>query len=268
MDPFIRYTGPSSGTWHVFPRIKPRSTILTVLAQIVCLVDALVSVSLFLTVTNIPYWYRPHRSPTKLPVLFIHGLGIGLNPYVAFLRELVAQDPDVESLPLSCYPFQFISPHHHARDDICGAITRILDAHGLHRVVVVGHSYGTVVAAHLLHRQQGTTPQGAEQPLQEENHTSVGDTIVIPTNANEPIIAVVLLIDPIPSCCTPRSRVQLFLPLSASRERVAAVVLCEPRRGRRARARTAPFLVRDRPLTQGRHGCRAGRRREQAACRG
>lgn len=25
---------------------------------------------------NIPYWYRPHRSRTKLPILFIHGIGV------------------------------------------------------------------------------------------------------------------------------------------------------------------------------------------------
>ena len=197
--------------------------------QIVCLVDTLTSTTLYLqgfihhntrkwfhafpprpllaffsrsssdTVTNIPYWYRPHRSPTKLPILFIHGIGIGLYPYVAFFRELAAQDPDVGILAVEILPISMhITAPPLARDDMCAALMRILDAHGLHRVVVAGHSYGTVIAAHLLRRQQGTTPQGAEQPAQDDNHTNVGDTTITPTNANEPIIAAMLLIDSIP----------------------------------------------------------------------
>ncbi|KAF8259394.1 Alpha/Beta hydrolase protein [Lactarius quietus] len=138
------------------------------------------------TVTNIPYWYRPHRSSTKLPVVFIHGIGIGLYPYVPFLSELAAQDPDVGIIAIEILP---ISMHITAppleRDVMCAAITRILDAHGLHRVVVAGHSYGTVIAAHLLHRQQGTaingtTPQGT------------------PEETDTPTIAALLLVDPIP----------------------------------------------------------------------
>ena len=147
--------------------------------------------------TNIPYWYRPHHSSTKLPILVIHGIGIGLYPYVAFLRELAAQDPDVGILAVEILPISMhITAPPLARDAMCAAITRILDAHGLHRVVVTGHSYGTVVASYLLRRQQGTTtngttPQGTEQAPQEENHTTVGDT-------TSPTIVAALLVDPIP----------------------------------------------------------------------
>ncbi|KAI9449905.1 hypothetical protein BJY52DRAFT_1305632 [Lactarius psammicola] len=131
------------------------------------------------TVTNIPYWYRPHRSRTKLPILVIHGIGIGLYPYVAFLRELAAQDPDVGIIAVEILPISMhITAPPLARDAMCAAIMRILDAHGLHRFVLAGHSYGTVIAAHLLHRQKG-------------NHTSVGDT-------TSPTIAAALLVDPIP----------------------------------------------------------------------
>jgi hypothetical protein len=51
---------------------------------------------------------------------------------------------------------------------------------------------------------------------------------VTPTNANEPIIAAVLLIDPIPFLLHhPQSRTTLSTATRA-RERVAAAVLCEP----------------------------------------
>ena len=216
--PFIWYMARISSHQTPFCCSLPFS------AQIVCLVDTLVSIifyhqgfahhntrkwfhvfpprpflALFSrpssdTVTNIPYWYRPHRSSTKLPILFIHGIGIGLYPYVSFFRELAAQDPDVGILAIEMLPLSMhITAPPLERDAMCAAITRILDAHGLHRVVVAGHSYGTIIAAHLLHRQQGTaingtTPQDAPQ---EENST-------ITTNANDPIIAALLLIDPIP----------------------------------------------------------------------
>ncbi|TFY74959.1 hypothetical protein EWM64_g9053, partial [Hericium alpestre] len=53
---------------------------------------------------RIPYWYRPHRSTTKHPILFIHGIGIGLWLYLSFLRELVEQDPDVGILAVEILP--------------------------------------------------------------------------------------------------------------------------------------------------------------------
>ncbi|CAA7271159.1 unnamed protein product [Cyclocybe aegerita] len=36
-----------------------------------------------------PYWYRPHRSSQKIPLVFLHGIGIGLLPYIPFLKSLV-----------------------------------------------------------------------------------------------------------------------------------------------------------------------------------
>ncbi|KAF8470419.1 hypothetical protein DFH94DRAFT_637653 [Russula ochroleuca] len=132
------------------------------------------------TETNIPYWYRPHRSPTKLPILFIHGIGIGLLPYVAFLRELAAQDPDVGILAIEILPISMhIAAPPLARDPMCAAITRILNAHGLSRVVLAGHSYGTVISAHLMRRQWASV----DPPLNPLAH------------AQQPLL---LLIDPVP----------------------------------------------------------------------
>ncbi|KAF8490445.1 hypothetical protein F5888DRAFT_1808101 [Russula emetica] len=161
------------------------------------------------TETNIPYWYRPHRSRTKLPILFIHGIGIGLLPYIPFLRELVAQDPDVGILAIEILPISMrITAPPLDRDAMCAAITRILNAHGLHRVVLAGHSYGTAVSAHLLRRQWGSedpllnplatqTPRHAQQPAQSTNgrHVIGHDNS---TAGSDNLIAATLLIDPIP----------------------------------------------------------------------
>ncbi|TFY73401.1 hypothetical protein EWM64_g10612, partial [Hericium alpestre] len=101
--------------------------------------------------SKIPYWYRPHRSTTKHPILFIHGIGIGLWLYIPFFRELIEQDPDVGILAIEILPVSMrITDPPLAKDAMCAAIARVLDAHGLPRVVVASHSYGTVVTGHLL----------------------------------------------------------------------------------------------------------------------
>jgi pimeloyl-ACP methyl ester carboxylesterase len=197
--------------------------------QIVCFVDTLTSIALYIqgfthyntpkwfhafpprpllalfshtsrdTETNIPYWYRPHRSSTKLPILFIHGIGIGLLPYVGFLRELGAQDPDVGILAIEILPISMhITSPPLARDAMCAAITRILNAHGLSRVVLAGHSYGTVISAHLLRRQWAfvdppLNPVDAQTPT--NSHHVIRDDR---SSGSSDLIAAVLLIDPIP----------------------------------------------------------------------
>ncbi|KAH8652818.1 hypothetical protein BGZ61DRAFT_468571 [Ilyonectria robusta] len=114
---------------------------------------------------TLTYWYRPHMSTTKLPILFIHGIGIGLYPYINFLGDLSAadaKDPSdgqvgiiaIEIMPISSR----ITAEALLKDEMCEEINRILKAHGWSRIVLVSHSYGSVVAAHLLH-----TPQIAQK---------------------------------------------------------------------------------------------------------
>ena len=42
--------------------------------------------------STLTYWHREHTSKTRLPILFIHGIGIGLYPYVNFLAEVNEDD--------------------------------------------------------------------------------------------------------------------------------------------------------------------------------
>lgn len=95
------------------------------------------------------------------------------------------------------------------RDAMCAAITRILNAHGLHRIVLAGHSYGTAVSAHLLRRQWGSVdpqlnPLTTQTPrhAQQATHESInGHHVISHDNSNagsSDLIAATLLIDPIP----------------------------------------------------------------------
>ncbi|ORY10734.1 hypothetical protein BCR34DRAFT_566311 [Clohesyomyces aquaticus] len=103
---------------------------------------------------TLTYWHRPHTSKTGLPILFIHGIGIGLYPYVNFLAELNpgGSDSDVGVIALEIMPVSFrITGKALQKEEMCKEIDRILKAHGWDRFVLVSHSYGSVVATHLLH---------------------------------------------------------------------------------------------------------------------
>ncbi|KAF2185779.1 hypothetical protein K469DRAFT_726555 [Zopfia rhizophila CBS 207.26] len=104
---------------------------------------------------DLTYWYRPHSSCSKFPVLFLHGIGIGLYPYVNFLAELNQQNKDadgevgiiaVEILPIS---FRITRPTP-AKDEMCKQLRTILQYHGFETVTLVSHSYGSFIATHLL----------------------------------------------------------------------------------------------------------------------
>ncbi|TVY33072.1 hypothetical protein LOCC1_G008870 [Lachnellula occidentalis] len=107
------------------------------------------------------YWYRPHTSTTKLPVVFIHGIGIGLYPYTNFLGELNSvagvestnSEEQVGILAIEIMPVSFRITHNAlSRQDMCAEIDQILLKHfgPDQKFVLVSHSYGTVVTTHLL----------------------------------------------------------------------------------------------------------------------
>ncbi|KAI9804009.1 MAG: hypothetical protein M1833_000290 [Piccolia ochrophora] len=111
---------------------------------------------------QLSYWHRPHTSKKKLPILFIHGIGIGLYPYVPFLAGLNRNaDPDddddgqVGIIAVEILPVSFRMTHKAlGRTEMCRQIETILLRHGFEKVVVVSHSYGSVITTHLLQDPQ------------------------------------------------------------------------------------------------------------------
>lgn len=101
------------------------------------------------------YWHRPHTSKMHLPILFIHGIGIGLYPYTNFLREInkgLPKDESIGVLAIELMPISFrLSPAPLRSSELSKEIARILEYHGYERVVLAVHSYGSVVGTHLLH---------------------------------------------------------------------------------------------------------------------
>lgn len=112
---------------------------------------------------HLTYWHRPHTAKNRLPVVFIHGIGIGLYPYVNFLDDLIQHiedghhdpaDGHVGILALEIMPVSFRLTHSAlSKEEMCKEINTILERHGWDNCVLIGHSYGTVIATHVLHDQ-------------------------------------------------------------------------------------------------------------------
>ncbi|KAB5518707.1 hypothetical protein GE09DRAFT_1208261 [Coniochaeta sp. 2T2.1] len=93
---------------------------------------------------TVTYWHRPHTSETRLPILFVHGLGVGLYPYVEFLVELNDGSGEdaldgqlgiiaVEIMPVSCR----ITSEALLKDRMCEEVHQILEAHGWDKFVLI-----------------------------------------------------------------------------------------------------------------------------------
>lgn len=107
---------------------------------------------------TITYWHRPHTSRNRLPVLFVHGIGIGLYPYVNFLNQINQtqvrnnDDGEIGIIAIEMMPVSFrITGAALERDEMCDEILRILEGHGWDQFVLVSHSYGSVISSHLIH---------------------------------------------------------------------------------------------------------------------
>lgn len=106
---------------------------------------------------TLSYWHRHHNSKENLPVLFIHGIGIGLYPYVNFLSRINSkadkynEDNQIGIIAIEIMPISFRITHTALeRKQMCDEILSILLKHGWEKVILISHSYGSVIATHLL----------------------------------------------------------------------------------------------------------------------
>ena len=106
---------------------------------------------------HISYWFRPHTSKTKLPILYIHGIGI-LHTYGDFFAELATridqdstEDGQIGIIVLEILPISFRITHAALTpDDMRAEIESIVNQQGWSRFVLLANSYGTMIAAQLL----------------------------------------------------------------------------------------------------------------------
>ncbi|KAI3340761.1 hypothetical protein F4824DRAFT_400072 [Ustulina deusta] len=113
--------------------------------------------SLFATrrsVSQLSYWYRPHTAKDKLPLVFLHGIGVGLWPYTRYfsnLNEGSSEDDQIGVIALEYLPVSArLTDAPLSQTEFLSQITLLLAAHGWDQFAVLGHSYGTVLATHML----------------------------------------------------------------------------------------------------------------------
>lgn len=107
------------------------------------------------------YWIRPHTSKTRLPILYIHGIGIGLVSQVRFLHELDvalnegnSEDGEVGILAIEILQVSSrLTKAIPTREQFLEQLTQVLDFHKYNRFVMVSHSYGSVLSTHILTNQ-------------------------------------------------------------------------------------------------------------------
>ncbi|RMZ76871.1 hypothetical protein DV738_g4674, partial [Chaetothyriales sp. CBS 135597] len=95
---------------------------------------------------NLSYWYHPHTSPNELPILFLHGIGVGLFPYMGFLTEInrgrdVKKDGKIGILAVEILPISSrLTSAMFRKDDLCDQLRGVLLRHGFDRFVLMSHS--------------------------------------------------------------------------------------------------------------------------------
>lgn len=107
---------------------------------------------------HLTYWHRRHTSKERLPVLFIHGIGVGLYPYTSFLRDLNSELDNVGTIhnevgiiALEVMPVSSRITHAALEKDVMiMEIMEIIRYHGWSKFVLVSHSYGSTIATHLV----------------------------------------------------------------------------------------------------------------------
>ncbi len=102
---------------------------------------------------DLAYWHRPHTAKDKLPVVFLHGIGVGLWTYVSFLSSLndgAGRDEQIGIIAIEYLPISFrLTGTPLPKAEFLRQVAAILESHGWDRFVLAAHSYGSVLATHM-----------------------------------------------------------------------------------------------------------------------
>ncbi|KAK8000529.1 hypothetical protein PG990_013129 [Apiospora arundinis] len=110
---------------------------------------------------ELSYWLRPHTAgKDKQPIVFLHGIGVGLWTYASFLSSVgKSQKGDkgegqVGIIALEIMPVSFrLTEAPLGKLDFLDEMERVLAAHPdwSDQFVLITHSYGSALATHMLH---------------------------------------------------------------------------------------------------------------------
>lgn len=110
---------------------------------------------------NTSFWLKKHTSRTRLPIVYVHGIGVGLINQVSFLRQLDEKlngdaslrekDGDVGILVVEIMQISSrLTTPILRREQFVSEVTALVDHAGFNRFVLASHSYGSVLHTHIL----------------------------------------------------------------------------------------------------------------------
>lgn len=110
-------------------------------------------------VPDFGYFLKEHTSKTRLPIIYVHGIGVGILPHIGFLQELhhalndgAADDDQVGILAIEILQISSrLTSSMPRRAEVVLQMTKIIDYHfGQGRFVLASHSYGSVILTHIM----------------------------------------------------------------------------------------------------------------------
>ncbi|WIA11764.1 hypothetical protein OEZ85_011858 [Tetradesmus obliquus] len=100
----------------------------------------------------------PGSGGNEVPLVLLHGIGMGLIPYISLLFNMAAT-----GRPLLALEFKHVSMRWvlwvPTVDEVAEVLVAIMQREGLERCCLVGHSYGTAVASRLLQQHPAKVVQ-------------------------------------------------------------------------------------------------------------
>lgn len=148
------------------------------------------------------YWYLPAKTqlpPTDErypPLLFLHGIGIGLLPYVAMLVGYSKKHPETPIIVPEILSISFrLTRPPLSQDEFVEALVSIFEFHNIQEYAVAGHSYGTALAAGII---RATKPPAEPSSPTSPISASTDSSPVSTTQTKLPAPSAVILLDPIP----------------------------------------------------------------------
>lgn len=103
---------------------------------------------------ELSYWYLPHTDGSRRPIVFWHGIGIGLWTYAWFILELrsISASGEVGIIVPEMLPISFrLTDAPPRKDELLNMMANILDQHhSWKKFTLVSHSYGSIPTTHML----------------------------------------------------------------------------------------------------------------------
>ncbi|KAF9271623.1 hypothetical protein BGZ68_003295 [Mortierella alpina] len=98
--------------------------------------------------TDLAYWYRSPINPdNKVPLVFIHGIGVGLVQYIHWVVALTTISRPIIMIEVPYVSNNLLKRDCMTPDETYLAIERILKIHDYSKATFMGHSLGTMLCA-------------------------------------------------------------------------------------------------------------------------